>query len=56
MRVLVEEGLAQIYTMGTDLPDGTFRAGQTKRLHVLEKAAKAGKNGGWELARKPIRS
>ncbi len=54
--LLVEEGMARIYTMGTDLPDGPFRALQTKRLHVLEKAAKAGKNGGWELARKPIRS
>jgi endonuclease YncB( thermonuclease family) len=54
--LLVEEGLARIYTMGTDLPDGTSREAQTKHLHVLEKAAKAGKKGGWELARKSFRS
>lgn len=50
--LLVEEGLARIYTMGTAMPDGTSRSVQTKRLKSLERAAKAAKKGGWGLARK----
>ena len=54
--LLVEEGLARIYTMGTDLPDGTTNADQLRRLHGLQKSAKGAKKGAWELASTPNRS
>jgi endonuclease YncB( thermonuclease family) len=48
--LLVERGLVRIYTQGTDLPDGTSRGAQTRRLKGLEKDAKAARKGAWGLA------
>lgn len=53
---LVEEGLARIYTMGSDLPDGTSKAAQSKRLHGLQKNAQEARKGAWGLASKTNRS
>ena len=54
--LLVEQGLARIYTMGTNLPDGTSKEKQLKRLHGLQRKAKAARKGAWELASQPNRS
>lgn len=48
--LLVEAGLVRIYTMGTDLPDGTSRSAQKRRLHLIEQDARAAKKGAWGLA------
>lgn len=48
--LLVEQGLARIYTQGTDLPDGTSRSAQERRLRAMERRARAGRAGAWGLA------
>jgi endonuclease YncB( thermonuclease family) len=45
--LLVEEGLARIYTEGAGLPDGTSRMAQEKKLRALEREAKAAGRGAW---------
>lgn len=45
--LLVEQGLARIYTKGAKMPDGTHPGPQEKRLHGLERDAKRAKRGGW---------
>ena len=45
--LLVERGLARIYTKGTDLPDGEKFRHQREDLRQLEATAKAAKLGGW---------
>jgi len=46
---LVKEGLARIYTEGTNLPDGRKKADFERHLKQLEAAAKKAKRGGWGL-------
>ena len=46
---LVREGLARIYTEGTNLPDGRKKADFEKHLKKLELDAKKAKRGGWGL-------
>ena len=45
---LVREGLARIHTKGADLPDGTSRRAQEKRLEQLEAAARQAGEGAWK--------
>ncbi len=45
--LLIEEGLARIYTKGAWLPDGTSVGRQEVRLEGMERKAKRGKKGGW---------
>lgn len=45
--ILVREGLARIYTEGSDLPDGRKRADFERHLKKLEANAKAQQKGGW---------
>jgi endonuclease YncB( thermonuclease family) len=45
--LLVENGLARIYTKGTDTPDGRSRREYQEHLGGLEKSAKAAGAGGW---------
>ena len=45
--LLVEKGLARIYTRGVNLPDGTRSKEQRDRLHRIEQAARQAKLGGW---------
>ena len=45
--VLVENGLARIYTKGARLPDGTTVERQKARLRALERQAKEARRGGW---------
>jgi endonuclease YncB( thermonuclease family) len=47
--LLVEQGLARIYTQGATLPDGTKRGTQEARLLKLESEAKKAKRGGWGM-------
>lgn len=46
--VLVENGLARIYTKGARMPDGTSPGSRKKSLFALEQKAKRGKRGAWE--------
>jgi len=46
--ILVREGLARIYTEGTDLPDGRKRADFERHLKKLEVTAKSQQKGGWK--------
>lgn len=46
---LIREGLARIYTEGTQLPDGRKKADFEKHLKKLELEAKKAKRGGWGL-------
>jgi len=46
--LLVEEGMARIYTRGSRMPDGTSVARQEARLRKLERAARREGRGGWE--------
>lgn len=48
--LLVEQGIARIYTEGSDLPDGTKLNKQKQKLKKLERAAKAARKGAWGLA------
>ena len=45
--LLVERGLARIYTKGVNLPDGERFTHQREDLRALESQAKAGRLGGW---------
>ena len=45
--VLVEEGLARIYTKGERLPDGTSEGKEKGRLKGVERAARKRRVGGW---------
>jgi competence protein ComEA len=45
--LLVEEGLARIYTEGAALPDGTSVRKQKNRLRSLEKRAQSARLGAW---------
>jgi endonuclease YncB( thermonuclease family) len=45
--LLVEQGLARIYTRGAGLPDGTSRMVQERHLRALERQAKAARRGAW---------
>lgn len=47
--LLVERGLARIYTQGTRTPDGVAEGSQEKHLKALERTAKGGRRGGWGL-------
>ncbi len=49
--LLVEEGLARIYTQGTNLPDGTPSGAQLIRLHGLEKRARQARMGAWGIGK-----
>lgn len=44
---LVLAGLARIYTMPTDLPDGTPKQTHLRHLRALEAEARAGQRGAW---------
>lgn len=44
---LVRRGLARIYTLPTDMPDGTRKRDELVRLRRLEAQAKKGKLGAW---------
>ena len=46
--LLVENGLARIYTKGARMPDGTEPATRKRDLFTLEHKAKRGKRGAWE--------
>ncbi|NNC88883.1 MAG: hypothetical protein HKN82_10545 [Akkermansiaceae bacterium] len=48
--LLVEEGLARIYTEGAKLPNGTNPGAQKDRLNSLQLQAKRRGRGGWGLA------
>jgi endonuclease YncB( thermonuclease family) len=45
---LVEAGLARVYGMWADLPDGTAARDHVKALDRLEKAARRGARGAWK--------
>ncbi len=45
--LLVEQGLARIYTKGTKLPDGTPEATHERQLRSIEAGAQRGKVGAW---------
>lgn len=45
--VLVEEGLARIYTQGSRLPDGTSEGNEKGRLKGVESGARKARRGGW---------
>lgn len=45
---LVREGLARIHTKGADLPDGTARRTQERRLRELEDSARRAGKGAWK--------
>ena len=45
--LLVEQGLARIYTQGARTPDGASERNQEKRLKELERGAKQAGRGGW---------
>ena len=45
--LLVERGLARIYTKGAALPDGTSAAARKRFLQTVEREAKNGGRGGW---------
>ena len=47
--LLVERGLARIYTKGAGLPDGTKPGTQEKRLRSLERTAKSENRGAWGM-------
>jgi endonuclease YncB( thermonuclease family) len=47
--LLVEQGLARIYTKGAKMPDGTNPGAQEKHLHALERTAKREKRNGWGM-------
>ncbi len=47
--LLVENGLARIYTRGAELPDGTSVPAQRARLVKLEKSAKTANQGAWRF-------
>jgi len=47
--LLVEQGLARIYTKGANLPDGSSPGTQKKHLHSLERDAKREKRGAWGM-------
>lgn len=44
---LVRQGLVRIYTEGDEMPDGTSRSAQTRRLKDMESQAKRERLGGW---------
>ncbi len=46
--ILVREGLARIYTEGTNLPDGRRKIDFERHLKKLEATAKAQQKGGWK--------
>ena len=52
--LLVQQGLARVYGMKTDLPDGSDAARMTNRLQQLEREARARKVGAWGLAGKSL--
>jgi endonuclease YncB( thermonuclease family) len=45
---LIRQGLARIYTEGTDLPDGRKKRDFERHLKTLETGAKAKRLGGWK--------
>ncbi|MFT4546438.1 MAG: endonuclease YncB(thermonuclease family) [Verrucomicrobiales bacterium] len=45
--ILIERGMARIYTKGVGLPDGESFKQQREDLRALESTAKAAKVGGW---------
>lgn len=47
--LLVEQGLARIYTRGADLPDGTEEATHKKMLHSIQRQAQSRELGAWGL-------
>ena len=47
--MLVEQGLARIYTIGADMPDGTPKEEQEAELRSLERSAKDGQVGAWRF-------
>lgn len=49
--LLVEQGLARIYTKGADLPDGTRRGTFEYHLRYLESSARLTGQGGWKEQR-----
>jgi len=52
--LLVQQGLARVYGMKTDLPDGSDAARMTNRLQQFEREARARKVGAWGLAGKSL--
>lgn len=52
--LLIQQGLARVYGMKTDLPDGSDAARMTNRLQQLEREARAKKVGAWALAGKSL--
>ena len=52
--LLVQQGLARVYGMKTDLPDGSEASRMTSRLQQLEREARARKAGAWGLAGKSL--
>jgi endonuclease YncB( thermonuclease family) len=46
--LLVERGLARIYTQGSRTPEGVSEGSQKKRLKKMEAEAKGRRLGGWE--------
>jgi endonuclease YncB( thermonuclease family) len=52
--LLVQQGLARVYGMKTDLPDGSDAARMTNRLQQLEREAKSKKAGAWGLGAKSL--
>lgn len=48
--LLIEQGYARVYGVGTELPDGTDEKTYWSRLHKLEKEAKENNRGLWGTA------
>lgn len=48
---LVRQGLARVYGMGTDLPDGTRESRRWAELRRAESEARKERRGAWKLAR-----
>ena len=46
-QLLVQEGLARIYTKGENRPQGTSAAAEKQRLQALEREARQARRGGW---------
>ncbi len=52
--LLVQQGLARVYGMKTDLPDGSDAARMTNRLQQLEREARSRRVGAWALSVKSL--